>query len=179
MEPSGKAIDLTGKQKELTSELAAASLDNALDSCDVESFMKLLGEVIKARLGYGAMARSAGLNRTALYKIASPKGNPALHTLVSLLTLNGAPRGRLHTRAVLRLPALQGSQAHLQERPASNPLCCLSVKQPYEANTRYVHDANALFGSDITPSYPLSFRLRGEAASNIHGRMGTSSQALY
>jgi len=76
----------TGPAKELTSELAAASLDNALDSCDVESFMKLLGEVIKARLGYGAMARSAGLNRTALYKIASPKGNPALHTLVSLLT---------------------------------------------------------------------------------------------
>src|SRR5512133_2110700 len=86
MKADGKAINLTGKQKELTSELAAASLDNALDSCDVESFMKLLGEVIKARLGYGAMARSAGLNRTALYKIASPKGNPALHTLVSLLT---------------------------------------------------------------------------------------------
>ena len=86
MEPSGKAIDLTAKRKELTSELAAESLDGALDSCDVESFMKLLGEVIKARLGYSALARSAGLNRTALYKIASPEGNPALHTLVSLLT---------------------------------------------------------------------------------------------
>ena len=86
METNGNAIALTGKQKELTSELAAASLDGALDSCDVESFMKLLGEVIKARLGYSAMARSAGLNRTALYKIASPQGNPALHTLVSLLT---------------------------------------------------------------------------------------------
>ena len=78
METNGNAIALTGKQKELTSELAAASLDGALDSCDVESFMKLLGEVIKARLGYSAMARSAGLNRTALYKIASPQGNPAL-----------------------------------------------------------------------------------------------------
>jgi probable addiction module antidote protein len=99
MEANGKAIDHTRKQKELTSELAAASLDGALDSCDVESFMKLLGEVIKARLGYSAVARSAGLNRTALYKIASPEGNPALHTLVSLLT----PLG-LRLSVKVRLP---------------------------------------------------------------------------
>ena len=101
METNGNAIALTGKQKELTSELAAASLDGALDSCDVESFMKLLGEVIKARLGYSAMARSAGLNRTALYKIASPQGNPALHTLVSLLTPLGL---RLSIKVITEQP---------------------------------------------------------------------------
>jgi len=114
MEADGRAIDLTGKQKELTSELAAASLDNALDSCDVESFMKLLGEVIKARLGYGAMARSAGLNRTALYKIASPKGNPAFHTLVSLLTPLGL---RLSIKVITGQPA--GTRPELSDVAAS------------------------------------------------------------
>ena len=104
----------TGPAKELTSELAAASLDNALDSCDVESFMKLLGEVIKARLGYGAMARSAGLNRTALYKIASPKGNPAFHTLVSLLTPLGF---RLSIKVITGQPA--GTRPELSDVAAS------------------------------------------------------------
>ncbi len=93
----GEALELSGKQKELTSELAAASLDAALETAGAKSFTKLLGEVIKARLGYAAMANAAGLNRTALYKIASPEGNPALHTLVSLLTPLGL---RLSIRAI-------------------------------------------------------------------------------
>ena len=82
----GEALELRGEQHELRSVIDAARLDAALETSDAESFTKLLGEVIKARLGYSAMASAAGLNRTALYKIASREGNPALHTLVSLLT---------------------------------------------------------------------------------------------
>jgi probable addiction module antidote protein len=86
MEAERKTTQSGSTQKELSKERAAADLDAALELCDVESFMKQLGEVIKARGGYSAAARAAGLNRTALYKIASAEGNPALHTLVSLLT---------------------------------------------------------------------------------------------
>ena len=86
MEAQSKSSRIASKQKELSRDLAAANLDAALEAQDAESFMKQLSEVIKAGGGYSAAARAAGLNRTALYKIASPEGNPALSTLVSLLT---------------------------------------------------------------------------------------------
>ena len=70
-------------------ELAMARLNEALEVDDLESFMFQLGVVIKARGGYTEAARAAGLNRTALYKIAAPGGNPALNTLTSLLASMG------------------------------------------------------------------------------------------
>ena len=69
-----------------SSELAAAKLDVALGSEDMKAFMTELAQIIKARGGYTTAARAAGLNRTALYKIVSAEGNPALNTLVGLLT---------------------------------------------------------------------------------------------
>ena len=73
-------------QISVSPELAATRLDLALGSDDTKSFMIELGQIIKARGGYTAAARAAGLNRTALYKIVSAGGNPALNTLVALLT---------------------------------------------------------------------------------------------
>ena len=69
-----------------SAELAATRLDLALGSEDTKPFMIELGKIIKARGGYAAAARAAGPNRTALYKIISAEGNPALKTLVALLT---------------------------------------------------------------------------------------------
>lgn len=74
------------ESNQLSPDLAAARLDEALESEDIRMFMTQLGQVIKARGGYASAARAAGLNRTALYKIVSKDGNPALNTLVSLLT---------------------------------------------------------------------------------------------
>jgi probable addiction module antidote protein len=101
MDAMGEALELRGEQHELRSVIDAARLDAALETSDAESFTKLLGEVIKARLGYSAMASAAGLNRTALYKIASREGNPALHTLVSLLTPLGL---RLSIKVITEQP---------------------------------------------------------------------------
>src|SRR4051794_22028630 len=64
---------------------AASKLDAALAAEDVKMFMYELNLVIKQRGGFTAAARAAGLNRTALYKIVSEEGNPALNTLVALL----------------------------------------------------------------------------------------------
>jgi len=86
MEAQSKSSRIASKQKELSRDLAAANLDAALEAQDAESFMKQLGEVIKAGGGYSAAARAAGLNRTALDTIASPEGYPALSTVVSRLS---------------------------------------------------------------------------------------------
>ena len=64
---------------------AASKLDAALAAEDVKMFMQELNRVIKQRGGFTAAARAARLNRTALYKIVSEEGNPALNTLVALL----------------------------------------------------------------------------------------------
>jgi probable addiction module antidote protein len=85
LETQKKSPRTEAPPQELSAELAAAKLNAALEAGDLESFMLSLSEVIKARGGYTAAARSAGLNRTALYKVASRGGNPALNTLVPLL----------------------------------------------------------------------------------------------
>jgi len=85
LETQKKSPHTEAPPQELSAELAAAKLNAALEAGDLKSFMLSLSEVIKARGGYTAAARSAGLNRTALYKIASRGGNPALNTLVPLL----------------------------------------------------------------------------------------------
>ena len=85
LETQKKSPHTEAPPQELSAELAAAKLNAALEAGDLKSFMLSLSEVIKARGGYTAAARSAGLKRTALYKIASRGGNPALNTLVPLL----------------------------------------------------------------------------------------------
>jgi len=85
LETQKKSRHTQTQPQELSAELAAAKLNAALQTGDLESFMLSLSEVIRARGGYTAAARSAGLNRTALYKVASRGGNPALNTLVALL----------------------------------------------------------------------------------------------
>ena len=74
------------RQISVSPELAATRLDLALGSEHTTSFMIELGQIIKARGGYTAVARAAGLNRAALYNIVSAEGNPTLNTLVALLT---------------------------------------------------------------------------------------------
>ena len=86
LEPKKERMHARPGQIYVSSELAAAKLDVALGSEDIKAFMTELGQIIKARGGYATAARAAGVNRTALYKIVSAEGNPALNTLVALLT---------------------------------------------------------------------------------------------
>jgi len=70
-------------------QIAARRLDAALSEGDIEAFLQSLQKVIRARVGFTAVARNTGLNRTALYSILSSSGNPTLSTLVILLSAVG------------------------------------------------------------------------------------------
>jgi probable addiction module antidote protein len=66
-------------------EEVAVRLQEALRENDKPAFMAQLADELKAHGGYAAAAHAAGLNRTALYKILSPQGNPVMSTLSALL----------------------------------------------------------------------------------------------
>ncbi len=72
-----------------SSQAAAKRMDAALKHGRTTVFMSLLEDVIRTQGGFGLAARASGLNRTALYRIVSSTGNPALNTLVSLLAAVG------------------------------------------------------------------------------------------
>jgi probable addiction module antidote protein len=65
-------------------EEAAAYLDAALEEGDREVFLLALRDVAEARLGgMGELAQQSGLNREALYRTLSAKGNPELSSFSS------------------------------------------------------------------------------------------------
>ena len=70
-------------------QIAAKKFDAALNERELHVFMASLKHVIRARVGFTATARKTGLNRTALYRILSSRGNPKLSTLVVLLSVVG------------------------------------------------------------------------------------------
>lgn len=68
----------------------AAYLDAALAEGDREVFLLALRDVAEARLGsLGKLAQQSGLNREALYRTLSAKGNPELSSLDKLLQAMG------------------------------------------------------------------------------------------
>lgn len=65
---------------------AAAYLDAALKEGDQDGFLLALRDVAEARLGgMSELAQQSGLNREALYRTLSAKGNPELASLAKLL----------------------------------------------------------------------------------------------
>ena len=70
-------------------QIAATTLDAALSEGDIEAFLWSLQKVRRAQVGFTTVARSTGLNRTALYNILSSSGNPTLSTLAVLLSVVG------------------------------------------------------------------------------------------
>ena len=102
---------------DLPTELAVSRLNAALEAKDLSSFMSELGQVIKARGGYTSAARASGLNRTALYKIASYGGNPALDTLLALL----APLG-LRLSVKIAKETGSGQETETQLKPTAYPV---------------------------------------------------------
>jgi probable addiction module antidote protein len=93
---SEKQINMPGHHRnatqivsKLSAELAASRLDAHFKANDLTSFLQQLSSVIRACGGYTAAARAAGINRTGLYKMVSPQGNPELNTIVAVLTALG------------------------------------------------------------------------------------------
>lgn len=71
-------------------ELAAMYLEESLQDGDMEAFKRALKQVAEARLGgMAALSRTTHLNREALYRALSDKGNPRLDTLTKVLSAVG------------------------------------------------------------------------------------------
>ena len=67
-------------------ELAALYLEEALAAGDMAAFKVALRNIADARLGgMTALAERAALERTALYRSLSPRGNPTLETLKRIM----------------------------------------------------------------------------------------------
>ena len=64
---------------------AANGLSHALQKADTTKFMHSLQQLARKH-GIAAIARDAGLNRTALYRSLSHDADPKLSTLVALLS---------------------------------------------------------------------------------------------
>lgn len=67
----------------------AALLEAALESGDAGDFMAALRLITEARGGISKMAETTGLNREALYRTLSKRGNPQLSSLLPILQAAG------------------------------------------------------------------------------------------
>lgn len=74
-------------------EFAAEYLNASLAEGDQAAFMLALRDVARARGGMSAVARRTGMNRVALSRALSEKGNPELRSLSKILDASGV---RLH-----------------------------------------------------------------------------------
>lgn len=82
-----------------TAEVRAAFLQQALDTGDMDIFLKALGEVAKAE-GMSAVAERSGLGRARLYKAIGPNAQPRFDTISKLtkalgLTLTLSPERKV------------------------------------------------------------------------------------
>ncbi|MBB1202195.1 putative addiction module antidote protein [Enterobacteriaceae bacterium 89] len=56
-----------------------------------EAFLMALRHIVEARGGMATVAEKAGVSRETLYRTLSPKGNPTLKTLRSVINAAGMP----------------------------------------------------------------------------------------
>ena len=68
---------------------AAAYVEAALDEGDAAGLLQALRNVAEARGGIARIAERTGLNREALYRTLSKRGNPQLSSLTAILGATG------------------------------------------------------------------------------------------
>ena len=78
---------------------AAAYVEAALEENDPAGLLQALRNVAEARGGIAHIAEKTGLNREALYRTLSKRGNPQLKSLAAILGATGlrlsvSPAGR-------------------------------------------------------------------------------------
>lgn len=78
-------------------EFASDYLRAALDELDMEggevAFLATLRHIVEARGGFAGIAEKAGLSRESLYRALSPRGNPTLKTVKSVVNAAGLKFG--------------------------------------------------------------------------------------
>jgi len=70
-------------------ENAAAYVEAALEEGNTADLLQALRNVAEARGGVAAMAAKTGLNREALYRTLSKRGNPQLKSFAAILDAAG------------------------------------------------------------------------------------------
>lgn len=70
-------------------ENAAAYVEAAIDEGDPAGILQALRNVAEARGGVARVAEKTGLNREALYRTLSRRGNPQLKSLTAILDATG------------------------------------------------------------------------------------------
>lgn len=68
---------------------AAAYVEAALEEGDPAGLLQALRNVAESRGGVAGIAEKTGLNREALYRTLSRRGNPQLKSLVAILGATG------------------------------------------------------------------------------------------
>ncbi len=68
---------------------AAAYLTAAIEDGDLNVFLLALKDVAKVHGGFGKLSTASSLNRRALYRMLSERGNPALSSLDAILKALG------------------------------------------------------------------------------------------
>jgi probable addiction module antidote protein len=68
---------------------AAAYVEAALEQGETEGLLQALRNVAEARGGVARIAAKTGLNREALYRTLSRRGNPQLKSLTAILSATG------------------------------------------------------------------------------------------
>lgn len=68
---------------------AAAYVEAALEEGDAAGLLQALRNVAEARGGVAQIAQQTGLNREALYRTLSRRGNPQLKSLAAILEATG------------------------------------------------------------------------------------------
>jgi probable addiction module antidote protein len=85
--------------RELAVEYLRAAMLSLDDPADRAAGLLALRTIAEACGGLGAIAKSAGISREALYRALSPNGNPTLKTIVAVL---GAMGMRLSVEQIQR-----------------------------------------------------------------------------
>ena len=71
------------------SENAAAYVEAAIEMGDPAGLLQALRNIAEARGGIARIAEKTGLNREALYRTLSKRGNPQLKSLAAILDATG------------------------------------------------------------------------------------------
>jgi probable addiction module antidote protein len=71
------------------SENAAAYVEAAIEMGDPAGLLQALRNIAEARGGIARIAEKTGLNREALYRTLSRRGNPQLKSLAAILDATG------------------------------------------------------------------------------------------
>ncbi len=100
---------------------AAEYLNAVLEDGDHEELLIALRYMAKAFGGVSAVARKAELNATTLYRTLSPKGNPELRSLTTLLRALGMRLAVYPIRQRQSRNAAAGSAGSRAARPAVLP----------------------------------------------------------